>query len=258
MYLDVLLENLKDSCDVLFIQEPPWQIIRMAPSTLSPEGDEVIGAPKHPSWMTIVRPSGAGADERPRTMAYVSTKLNPLRPSMRRDLIDHRDVLVLSLFAGGRTVNLMNVYSDDRHTAIFLLAEKAAVLPPFAYIGGDFNCHSKEWDPEVPHHRTVPILLLETAAKLGTERTSPINPGPTFISRNPDLHPSVIDLIFLPPSEILIAQPMRDLNLQGLSDHILIGVMVDLGTNVPEIWRRSLKPASDEEKVFVTDIMLGI
>ena len=37
LYLDVLLENLKDSCDVLFVQEPLWKIIRMAPSMSSPE-----------------------------------------------------------------------------------------------------------------------------------------------------------------------------------------------------------------------------
>ncbi|PPQ90926.1 hypothetical protein CVT25_007820, partial [Psilocybe cyanescens] len=79
-------------------------------------------------------------DTRPRVMAY------EFRPSMHRDLIDHRDVLILSLFANGQSYNLMNVYSDETHTAALLLAEEAASLPPFIYMGGDFNIHSQEWD----------------------------------------------------------------------------------------------------------------
>ena len=51
MHLDVVLETLKDDFDVLFIQEPPWQTIRRAPSAYNKEGAEVIGAPRHPHWI---------------------------------------------------------------------------------------------------------------------------------------------------------------------------------------------------------------
>ncbi len=51
--------------------------------------------------------------------------------SMRRDIIDHRDILVLSLFAEGRTFNFMNVYSDSEFTAIKVLEECADSLPQF-------------------------------------------------------------------------------------------------------------------------------
>ena len=39
--LDVLLERECNNFDVLFIQEPPWQLIRHAPSASSKEGTEV-------------------------------------------------------------------------------------------------------------------------------------------------------------------------------------------------------------------------
>jgi len=89
-------------------------------------------------------------------LAYVHNRLTWLCPSLRRDLIDHCNILVLSLFSGGRTINIMNVYSDDQHTAINLLAERAPTLPACVLMtAGDFNCHSCEWDPSVPRYRSV-------------------------------------------------------------------------------------------------------
>jgi len=63
-------------------------------------------------------------------------------------------------------------------------------------MGGDFNIHSKVWDSNVTNHRWAAITLPEIAADLDLEWTQPSNPGPTFISHNEDLRPSVIDLIF--------------------------------------------------------------
>ena len=115
-YVDVLLENCKDVYDVLFIQEPPRQVIRMAPSTTSVAGDVVVGAPKHPAWTTMVRPSVG--DSHPRVLAYISNRLAPLRPSMRRDILDHRDIFVLSLTYGPKTMLLMNIYNNNQNTAL--------------------------------------------------------------------------------------------------------------------------------------------
>src|SRR3954467_15319863 len=69
VYLDVLLNELKDDFDVLFIQEPPWRLIRMTVSSSDKEGEPVIGAPTHPDWLQMVRPPTPGAN--PRVMAYV-------------------------------------------------------------------------------------------------------------------------------------------------------------------------------------------
>ena len=92
--LDTLLEDFKDDFNVLFIQEPPWQTIRHATSTLDAEGAPVVGAPRHPQWNCMVRQPEPGS--RPRVMTYVSKRLDQLRPAYRRDLIDDRDVMVIS------------------------------------------------------------------------------------------------------------------------------------------------------------------
>jgi len=48
--VDSLLEFQKDLYDILFIQELLWNFIQFVPSTSSPGGQEVIGAPIHPEW----------------------------------------------------------------------------------------------------------------------------------------------------------------------------------------------------------------
>ena len=149
LYLDVLLDQLKDDLDVLFIQEPP---IRRAPSAKDPEGEAVVGAPMNPAWTMMVRHPGNDVNQRPRVLTYVTKRLSALRPAMRRDLVDHHDIMIISLFYKEEVVHLGNIYSDDEATAICVLKDKAQSLPALSAMGGDFNCHSNEWDSNVPHH----------------------------------------------------------------------------------------------------------
>jgi len=46
--MDALLSELRNKFDVLFLQEPPWWAIRRIPSTTNRQGNEIVGAPKHP------------------------------------------------------------------------------------------------------------------------------------------------------------------------------------------------------------------
>ncbi|CAA7267579.1 unnamed protein product [Cyclocybe aegerita] len=215
------------------------------------EGDEVIGAPKHPDWLQMVR---IKEGEVPRVIAYVSTRLSRYRPAMRRDIVDHRDILVLSLFSGGEALNLMNVYSDDQHTAIEHLAAHVHSLP-FIYMAGDFNCVSTTWDDYEHGESSTAISLQDTASQIGLEWARPSNHGPTRISPNPNQRSNVLDLVFLAPSEILISMPRLEHNLQGPSDHVPICTDLDIGPELPGSGRRTIKPGSEAEKSFISDIL---
>ena len=97
-YMDTLLASLYEQYDLLFIQEPPWRRIRSAPSATSRDGEDVIGPPISPNWGVIHRPSSL--EEPPRVLVYFNTRIAALRPAYRRDLIDHRDVILFSLGLG--------------------------------------------------------------------------------------------------------------------------------------------------------------
>ena len=84
--VDLILESHKNDYDILFIQEPPWQLIRQAPSTSDPNGEPVVGAPIHPEWTCMVRKLES-QDSSPRVMAFIHKRLNRLRPAYRRDIV---------------------------------------------------------------------------------------------------------------------------------------------------------------------------
>jgi len=58
-------------------------------------------------------------------MCFTHSKLSRLYFALRRDIVDHRDIQLLSFFNRGRCQFLMNVYSDDLHTAVDFLSREA-------------------------------------------------------------------------------------------------------------------------------------
>ena len=146
--VDTFLESQKDHYDIFFVQEPLWNFIPYAPSTVSLKGDKVVGAPIHPDWTQVVRVP-RDSEDIPWVMAFIHSRLSRLRFSLRRDVVDHRDILLLSFFNRGECHFLMNVYSDDRHSAVKFMLDQ---IPNLLYMGGDFNIRDAEWDSSVSSH----------------------------------------------------------------------------------------------------------
>ncbi|KXN91250.1 hypothetical protein AN958_01610 [Leucoagaricus sp. SymC.cos] len=268
VHVDYVLENLKNTFDILFFQELPWRTIRQTVSTTSEGGNDVVGAPKHLDWLYMVRPPTNG--QNPCVMAYVHRCLAVLRPSMRRDIIDHCDLFVLSLFTPRGTVNLLNIYSDDAHTAINLLSRDVDQLPAFIYMGGDFNCHSEVWDSSCTLHPLVTQHLLELASDVGLEWARPSNSGMTHIPHNPDLAGSVIDLVFMAPSVSVSDLPQLDLDqharpgrrlLDCFGDHIWVVEFDSKEEDVNVLWILNAEldraVALDDCIVAATDASVG-
>ncbi|PPQ93111.1 hypothetical protein CVT25_002993, partial [Psilocybe cyanescens] len=114
----------------------------------------------------------------------------------------------------------MNIYSDETHTAALLLAEEAASLPPFIYMGG------LQWAPFV-------------------------NPGPTFYPRIQGFRSTVIDLVFVQPDQTLTAQVTRVHNAMGESDHIPLTTILSISADSGATPRRALKADKEEQIRFV-------
>jgi hypothetical protein len=54
---------------------------------------------------------------------YCHNRLKGLRPSYRRDLCDHRDIIVFSLGMGNDIIFLANMYSDRNHSTIRVMSK---------------------------------------------------------------------------------------------------------------------------------------
>jgi len=91
--LESILASFIDDFGIIFIQEPPWRLVRHALSGSNSEGELVIGTTIHPDWGLIICKSdlhNEGADKS-RVAVYVHKCLKGLHPGYCRDLIDHRD-----------------------------------------------------------------------------------------------------------------------------------------------------------------------
>jgi hypothetical protein len=199
LYTETLLVHLsiQKKVDIIFLQEPPWRTIRHTPSVTNLEGEEVIGPPLHRDWNVIYhKPDQSG---NPRTICYVHKRLVKLRPSYRREIINHRDLLLLSLQVGGSEIFALNVYNDNRVTAVSFLKREGLIIPRLAIMTGDFNCHSMVWDLSYDSHGAVAACLLELVQDLELDWDPPANPGPTHVPHVETLNHTVIDLVFTPP-----------------------------------------------------------
>jgi hypothetical protein len=199
--MDSLLSSEElDLYDLLFIQEPPWKHIRTAPSTSSPEGEDIIGAPLNPAWGCIVRHSGL--DNPPQVTVWFNNHIKMLHPGFRCDIIDHRDVIILSLGLGADTVLLANVYSDANHTAINLLHDRMLEWPRLCFMCGNFNVRHDRWDPQGPAVNVYADRLLEVTSHLSLALSTPEVAGPTHFPYAGELQPTVIDLMFVPETGV--------------------------------------------------------
>jgi hypothetical protein len=220
LYTETLLVHLslQKKVDVIFLQEPPWRTIRQAPSVQSKEGKEVIGPPLHRDWNMIYRkPDQSG---NPRTMCYVHKRLVKFRPSYQREVIDHRDLLLLLLQVGGSEIFALNVYNDNRATTVSFLKREGLVIPCLSIMTGNFNCHSMVWDASYNFHGAAAAWLLKLTQDLELDWDPPVNPGPTHVPHVEGLNHMVIDLIFTPPGIANELPQRRMVKLQGLLDHI--------------------------------------
>ncbi|PPQ84645.1 LOW QUALITY PROTEIN: hypothetical protein CVT25_015458 [Psilocybe cyanescens] len=246
--IETILEHFVLIYDIVFIQEPPWRFVHTALSTSCKSGNDVISTPLHPLWLLMMHTPKP--DSCPRVMVYVSNHLKEFHPSMCCNLIDHCNVLILSLFANGQSYNLINVYSDKTHTAALLLAEVASP-PPFIYMGGDFNIHSQEWDGGYRGHPGVATQLLNAALELGLQQAPFVNLGPTFYPCIQGFCSTVIDLVFVQPDQTLTAQVTQVHNAQGKSDHILLATTLSISADSGATPHRALKADKEEQIHFV-------
>jgi len=58
-------------------------------------------------------------------MCFIHSRLFRLCFALRRDIVGHRNIQLLSFFNRSRCQFLMNVYSDDLHTAVNFLSREA-------------------------------------------------------------------------------------------------------------------------------------
>ena len=141
--VDTFLESQKDYYNIFFIQEPLWNFIHYILSTTLLEGDRVVGASIYLDQTQIVQPPKNSKDI-PQVIAFIHSCLSGLRFSLRRDVINHCNILLLSFFDRRKYYFFINVYLDNHHSAIKFMLDQVIDIPNLLYMDRDFNIRDIE------------------------------------------------------------------------------------------------------------------
>jgi len=96
LIVNTVLE-VNSNFDIIFIQEPSWSTIRFIPSFSNYEEEPLVGVANHPNWLTFTRVSDS-VNDFPRVVIYINIRLSFLCFSLYKDVINHRNILLVSFF----------------------------------------------------------------------------------------------------------------------------------------------------------------
>jgi len=150
LIINTILESLTHF-DIILIQEPPWSEIRKIPSTSNCKGDPLIGSVHHPNWILIARTPSCDKDS-PRVISYINIWLLSFHFLLRNDIINHRDINLISFFNNNICYYILNIYSDSSHTTLKYLKDTEVNIDNMVLITGDFNIRDSLWDHFFPFH----------------------------------------------------------------------------------------------------------
>jgi len=182
--------------DVIFIQKLSWTTICAIPSSKSRNGEELVEVPNYPNWIMFTNMS-LSIHDYPRVITYINIRLSSFWFSLHKDILNHRDISLISFFINNNIFFLINIYSDSMQSALKYLKDTEIDIPNVLIMAGYFNIRDSFWDPLYIHHPVHSDLLIDIMDSLSLGLSYPTN---TVLTRYMDNNQSsnfVIDLMFL-------------------------------------------------------------
>ena len=255
LIVNTILETLTHF-DIILIQEPPWSEIHKIPSSSNYEGNPLIGSVHHPNWISFARTPSVDKDS-PRVISYINICLSSFHFLLRKDIINHRDINLISFSNNNICYYILNIYSDLSHTALKYLKDTEVNIDNVVLMTSDFNIRDNLWDPTFPFCSSISDDLIIIADSFDLALFSPTNPGPTRYLDIAGESNSVIDLMFLHngSSELNHHTILPESRLS--SDHAPLSVNIPITKEIIQMSKLTLAPKSEQETTFIHDIILN-
>ena len=265
--LKILLQNVRKNSlivntlletqiqfDIILIQEPPWSKIHKVPSSSNSEGESLMGTSHYPNWITFARFSLDRSDS-PRVIFYVNICLLSLCFLLCKDIINHRDISLISFFNNNICYYIMNVYSDSSYIVLKYLKDTEVNIENVLLMTGDFNIRDSLWDSAFPFHSSVSDDLIIIADSFNLSLSTPTNPCLTRYSDMARELNSVIDLMFLCcRSYELDCHSIHPGNCLSL-DHAPLSIKIPIIEKVIQSLKLMIYPKSNQETAFVEEVI---
>jgi len=145
--------------DIIFIQEPSWSVICMIPSASNCKGEVLVGTTYHLNWLSFARAPLNQLDS-PIVLVYVNICILSLQFSLQNNIINHRNILLISFFNNHIRSFIMNVYSDSFYLALKYLKDTKVNINNLLIMTGNFNIRDSLWDLSFPHYFSISDNLI--------------------------------------------------------------------------------------------------
>ena len=240
--------------DIILIQEPSWSIIRQVPSSTNSEGENLIGTIHHPNWILFTSIPVNKAYS-PRVSTYINIRLSSLRFSLRRDIINHPDILLMLFTNNHVQYFIMNIYLDSSHLALKYLKDIEVNIYNVLIMTGDFNIRDSLWDPSFPHHLAISDDLFIIADSYNLAISTPTKYYPTRYSDTIGEADSTIDLMFLRNGSSEINQHSIHPDWCLTFDHAPLTIIIPIEDEIISISKLSIQQKSKVENAFLEEVI---
>ena len=255
LIINTILET-QSQFDIIFIQEPPWSEICKIPSSLDCKGEALMRTTHHPNWLLFARIPSERSDS-PRVIAYINIHLSSFRFLLRKDIINHRDIILISFLNNHVCYYIMNVYSDSLHSALKYLKDTEVNIDNVLLMTGDFNIRDSLWDPSFPHHSSISDDLIIIADSFNLALSTPTNPCLTRYSNTVGEANSVIDLMFLHYGSRELDRHFIHSNSHLSSDHAPLSINIPIDEEIICTFKLSIPQKSKQKTAFVEEVILN-
>ena len=215
----------------------------------------LVGAPHHPNWLSFFRPPATQLDF-PRVLAYINIRLFSFCFSLCRDIINYRDILLISFFSNNVCFFIMNINSDTSPSALKYLKDTEVNINNLLIMTGNFNIRDRLWDPSFSHHASISDNLFIIADSFNLDLSIPTNPVPTRYSDTMGESDSVIDLMFLCSGSSKLNNHAIYPEWWLTSDHAPLMITISIAEELVLTFKFSLPKNSKEEEAFIKEAAL--
>ena len=205
-----------------------------------------VGIPNHPNWLTFARESNLVNDS-PRVIIYVNIKLSSFQFSLCKDIINHKNILLVSFFNNNNNFWIMNIYSDSFHSTLKYLKNSEVNIQNFLIMTDDFNIRDSILELFFPHHSSISDNLIIIADLFNLDLSVSTNPIPTRYSDTVGELNSVIDLMFLWSGLTKLKNHLIYLNWHLTSNHTPFTVSIPIMENDVNSSKFSIVKNSEKE-----------
>ena len=256
LIINTILE-VNANFDIIFIQEPSWSTICSISSSWNYEGKSLVGIINYPNWLTFARTSESENDF-PRVVIYINIRLSSFCFSLHKDVINHRDILLVSFFNNNDIFWLMNIYSDSFYSVLKYLKNTEASIQNLLIMTGDFNIQDSLWNSSFLHYFSISDNLLIIANSFNLDLSIPTNQVSTRYSNNVNDSNLVIDLMFLYNSSNELDNHLIHLEWHLILDHAPLTIIIPIIKESVNLTKHLIIKDNKEKAPFIKNITTSI